>query len=114
MTSGNTEDHSGFGLKFILPTGEELLFTSLPINIGRSAQNNLVINHGSVSAMHAQVFFDERLKDVCIKDRDSLNGLFIDQKPTRLNVLHDGAKISLGDAVIDFRDTGYIHVEHSE
>jgi pSer/pThr/pTyr-binding forkhead associated (FHA) protein len=90
------------------------LFTSLPINIGRSAQNDLVINHGSVSAMHAQVFFDERLKDVCIKDRDSLNGLFIDQKPTRLNVLHDGAKISLGDAVIDFRDTGYIHVEHSE
>lgn len=109
MTNENIDHHAGFGLRFILPSGEEFLFTSLPITIGRSPQCDLMIDDNTVSSIHAQVYFDDRLQDVCIQDRDSLNGLFIDDKPTHLNVLHDGNKISLGDAVIRFRDTGYIH-----
>lgn len=108
------EKPSDFGLMFILASGEEHLFTSLPISIGRSPENNLVVDHITVSAMHAQVYFDERIRDVCIQDLDSLNGLLIDNKPTRVNVLRDGVKIILGEAEVSFRDTGYIHTNPSE
>lgn len=98
-----------FGLKFVLSDGHEFLFTSLPITIGRSPGNALMIDHDTVSADHALVYFDEQIQDVCIVDRDSLNGILIDMLPTRRNVLHDGVKISLGEVVLQFRDTGYIH-----
>jgi len=98
-----------FGLRFHLPSGETRLFTTLPISIGRASDNDLVIEHESVSSYHAQVFFDEMVSDVCILDLDSFNGLLIDGLPTRKNILHDGVKIGLGEATITFRDTGYIH-----
>jgi pSer/pThr/pTyr-binding forkhead associated (FHA) protein len=98
-----------FGLKFIYETGEERMFTALPISIGRGEHNDLVLNQETVSSEHALVYFDERVQDICIVDQDSLNGLFIDGLPTRKNVLHDGVKIQLGEVVLAFRDTGYIH-----
>jgi pSer/pThr/pTyr-binding forkhead associated (FHA) protein len=100
-----------YGLKFILPSGKTLTLTSLPISIGRSDQNDIILKEDTVSARHAQVYYDELIKDVCIMDNDSLNGVFIDDQPTRKNVLYDGVKIRLGDAEITFRDTGYIHAE---
>ena len=98
-----------FGLKFSLPSGEARLFTTLPISIGRAVDNDLVIENESVSSHHARIYFDEIVSDVCILDLDSFNGLLIDGLPTRKNVLHDGVRIGLGDAIITFRDTGYIH-----
>jgi pSer/pThr/pTyr-binding forkhead associated (FHA) protein len=109
----NTGTDSGqeYGLKFILPSGKALTLTSLPISIGRSDQNDIVLKDETVSAKHAQVYYDDLIKDVCILDNDSLNGMFIDGQPTRKNVLYDGVKIRLGGAEIAFRDTGYIHAE---
>jgi pSer/pThr/pTyr-binding forkhead associated (FHA) protein len=98
-----------FGLKFILDSGEERIFTTLPVRIGRNDQNDLILSPDTVSATHALVYFDELIQDVCILDLDSLNGLYIDRFPTRKNILNDGMRISLGDAMITFRDTGYIH-----
>lgn len=100
-----------YGLKFVLPSGKALTHTSLPISIGRSEQNDIVLKEKTVSARHAQVYYDGLIKDLCIMDYDSLNGLFIDDQPTRKNVLYDGVKIRLGGVELTFRDTGYIHAE---
>lgn len=103
-----------FGLKFVFDTGEARTFTRLPISIGRAEDNDLVLNDESVSAYHARVLFDERVKDVCIMDLDSLNGVLISDQPTYKNVLHDGARIGLGKIHLVFRDTGYIHTSEQD
>lgn len=100
-----------FGLKFILSPDEAKIFTSLPVTIGRSEQNDIVINDKTVSAVHARIYYDDRVKDVCIVDNDSLNGILIDGYPTYRNLLQDGVRIGLGKVTITFRDTGYIHSE---
>lgn len=105
----NLETTEPFGLKFTLTTGEAYLFSSLPLIIGRSPDSDLVIDKDTVSMAHALVYFDESVHDVCILDQDSLNGLYIDGLPTRKNILHDGVQITLGEATLNFRDTGYIH-----
>ena len=98
-----------YGLKFILPTGEAKVFTELPITIGRSEQNHLILEDDTVSASHAQVYFDERHRNVCIIDLGSLNGMYLDGLPSLRNILYDDAKIRLGQTELTFRDTGYIH-----
>ena len=98
-----------YGLKFILESGESKLFTSLPISIGRAENNDIVLAHETVSAYHAQVYYDDKARDICILDLDSLNGLFISDQPTRKNILFDGVKIGFGTAVLTFRDTGFIY-----
>jgi len=98
-----------YGLNFTLESGESKLFTSLPISLGRAENNDIVLTNETVSAHHAQVYYDEKAKDICIVDLDSLNGLFIGDQPTRRNILYDGVKIGLGTAFLIFRDTGFIH-----
>lgn len=98
-----------FGLAFFVEDGAPKTFTRLPINIGRNEQNDLVLQDETVSAQHAQVYYDERLQQICIVDLDSLNGIFINELATRRNLLMDDARIRLGNAVLTFRDTGYIH-----
>ena len=98
-----------FGLAFSFDSGETKTFTALPVDIGRGERNQIVLADPSVSSAHARVYYDERLKAVCIMDCDSLNGLFIDEQPTRKNLLQDGVKLRLGSATLTFRDTGYIH-----
>jgi len=99
----------GFGLQFILDSGESVTITTLPVSIGRSDQNGIVLKDDTVSATHARVYYDDRVRNVCIVDMDSLNGLFINDQPTRKNILYDGCQIKLGRAKLTFRDTGYIH-----
>ena len=98
-----------FGLQFIFESGEVKTFQSLPITIGRSEQNDIILGDPTVSARHVRVYYDEHIKDICIQDVDSLNGLFINDQPTRRNILLDGMKIRLGKVNLVFRDTGYIH-----
>lgn len=98
-----------YGLKFILESGESILFTSLPISIGRAEENDIVLADETVSAYHARVYYDDLASDICIVDLDSFNGLFVGDQPTRKNVLYDGVKIGLGAATLIFRDTGFIY-----
>ena len=98
-----------FGLMFTFENGSSQTFTTLPIVIGRSEQSALVLQDSSVSAQHAYVYYDNRLQKVCISDLDSTNGLFINDQPTRKNILLDEAAIRLGNVLLTFRDTGYIH-----
>ena len=98
-----------FGLMFTFENGKSQTFTTLPFLIGRGEQSALVLQDSSVSAQHAYVYYDERLQQVCISDLDSTNGLFINDQPTRKNILQDEARIRLGNVMLTFRDTGYIH-----
>ena len=99
----------GFGLMFILPGAKPRLFTTLPISIGRNPSNDIVLADETVSAQHAQVYYDDKAQDICIVDLDSLNGLFIGGQPTRKNILYDGVKIGLGMVSLIFRNTGFIY-----
>jgi pSer/pThr/pTyr-binding forkhead associated (FHA) protein len=98
-----------YGLKFVLDSGESRTFTVSPVSIGRQDDNQIVLKEPSVSAKHARIYYDENVKCICIVDLDSLNGLSINDLPTRKNVLHDGDRIKLGNSVLTFWDTGYIH-----
>ena len=98
-----------FGIQFINQNEEAWNFENLPVTIGRDPDNDLVLTESTVSGKHAVVLFDETLGAVCIKDQDSRNGLYVNDLPTRMNILVDGDRIRLGEASIVFRDTGYIH-----
>lgn len=109
LAAGPAAGEEIYGLKFVFDSGEARTFTKLPISIGRSEENDLILQDEMVSARHALVFYDERLRDVCIQDLDSLNGVYIADQPTRKNVLYDGARLALGKTHLVYRDTGYIH-----
>jgi pSer/pThr/pTyr-binding forkhead associated (FHA) protein len=98
-----------YGLTFRLQNGQIYTVTDLPVTIGRSSRNQIVLDDPTVSHQHAFVFFDDRLQQVCIADLNSVNGLYLNDQPTCKNVLLDGARIALGNSAIVFRDTGYIH-----
>lgn len=102
-------NNSDFGLKLILENGESRTFAALPISIGRAEQNDLILADDTVSANHALIYYDENVKDICIVDLDSLNGVRVDDQLTRKNILRDGVRIGLGKSNLIFRDTGYIH-----
>jgi len=104
-----TAPNGFFGLKFVLDNGETRMFTTLPITIGRAEDNTLVIKDEAVSAHHAVVLYDDRVKEICLVDLESLNGVMVNDQPTLKNVLTDGARIGLGKTHLVFRDTGYIH-----
>jgi pSer/pThr/pTyr-binding forkhead associated (FHA) protein len=110
LIRGSSElTNQSYGLKFTLESGESKLFTSLPISLGRADDNDIVLPNETVSAHHAQIYYDETVNGICIVDFDSLNGLFIGDQPTHRNVLYDGSKIGLGAATLIFRDTGFIY-----
>jgi hypothetical protein len=108
-TGHEAESQEFFGLKLILDSGKEFAFASLPVSIGRSEANQIVLNDETVSSSHALIYFDDLAQEVCILDLDSLNGISVDHAPTRRNILSDGVKISIGALDLTFRDTGYIH-----
>lgn len=96
-----------FGLQLVLDD-DQVFHLDLPTTIGRSRENSIVITDESVSIQHARIYFDRRLGAVCIRDLDSTNGIFIDGRPTRENVLEDGARLTIGSVSLTFRDTGYL------
>lgn len=82
---------------------------SLPASIGRSEENQVILKDNTVSAMHANIYFKYAFQAICIEDRNSLNGLYVNGLPSCKNILYDGAEITFGSAPLTFRDVGYIH-----
>lgn len=101
------QDAAG-GLHLLLPGGSACALPGLPAALGRAAGSSIVLRDPAVSATHARIYFDEALQAVCIEDLDSTNGLYVDGQPTRKNVLHDGARITLGATTLTFRDAGFV------
>lgn len=97
-----------FGLKLEDDQGNRIPLASLPVFIGRGEQNDVQLNDDTVSNNHARIYYDAIVEAVCIEDLGSLNGLFIESKPTRKNILEDGVQIRIGTINLTFRDTGYM------
>lgn len=86
-----------------LATGDRKVYRDLPVTIGRGDQNDLVLTDATVSAQHARLYYDLRLRGVCISDTQSLNGVFVDDLPVSRGLLTDGARIRLGMVTMIFR-----------
>lgn len=99
---------TAYGIRLSVEGGHSRLFTQLPIRIGRDEKNDFVLSDESVSAEHAVIEYDPHLKAICIRDLDSLNGVYVQNLLTRKNVLVNGAQLRLGRVTITFQDTGYI------
>ena len=103
-----------YGLRLVMASGGEIAVNKLPALIGRDKQkNDIVLLDDTVSAIHASLYYNRSIGKVCIEDCGSLNGLFVNERPTRKNVLEDGALIKLGATLLTFRDTGFIPSDQS-
>jgi len=96
------------GIQLINKDGDIIPIPSLPVKIGRDEQVDIQLDDDSVSAAHALIFYDDRVQAVCIEDLRSLNGIYINGKPTYSNILFDGVNITLGLEILTFRNVDFI------
>ena len=106
-SNGLPLDSPGFRMQLVLDD-DQVFELKLPTTLGRSPENTIEIADDSVSTQHANIFFDRRIEAVCIEDMNSLNGIFVDGRPTIKSVLVDGARLTLGGVSLTFRKTGYL------
>lgn len=69
--------------------------------IGRGTGNDISLDHSEVSRMHAMIFLGGR-ENYCIKDMNSENGTFLDDKklkPHDPNIIKDGQVIRFSESV---------------
>jgi pSer/pThr/pTyr-binding forkhead associated (FHA) protein len=77
---------------------------SRPVRIGRSPDNDLVVDNLAVSNDHARVYFDSGR--LVVEDRGSLNGTFVNDLRIERATLHDGDSIWIGKHHIKVDATG--------
>jgi ABC transport system ATP-binding/permease protein len=84
------------------PEGELMLFPGQHIKLGRSSDNDVVLNDAGISRVHAAV--DWNGGGFVLKDQGSINGTFVNthrlQADARL--LRDGDEITLGSQVFRY------------
>jgi adenylate cyclase len=68
--------------------------------LGRALDNDVVINHASVSRHHAEILANGR--GYRVRDLSSQNGTFVDGRPVSEATVADGAKVKFGDAILTF------------
>jgi hypothetical protein len=73
--------------------------------IGRSRENELVLDDISISRRHAEI---QRATDgrFHLVDRGSKNGIFVNGRQIRQHVLQEGDMIEIGDVVLRFTEAG--------
>ncbi len=85
-------------------TGKEYVIKSGLANIGRDANNDIILNDDAVSRQHARLRFENG--DFYLTDLDSLNHTFVNGERITRRVLSDGDRIQIGSMVLSFRRTG--------
>ena len=79
---GNTLRNTAWFL-IIRSSTEDLLEVQLKAgqnNIGRSADNDIILQDHAASNQHAKIIFDQSTNKVSIRDLDSTNGTFVNGK----------------------------------
>ena len=77
---------------------------SRPVRIGRSPDNDIVVDNLAVSNDHARVYFESGR--LVVEDRGSLNGTFVNDLRVERATLHDGDSIWIGKHHIKVDSTG--------
>ena len=91
--------------KLITDQGEAFCMEAYPVLIGRSPDCQVRLEDETVSMEHAAITYDDQSGAFVIGDLDSLNGLYINNQPTRMNFIYDGLRIRLGLTTLTFRET---------
>jgi len=76
--------------------------TSPEITIGRDINNNLIISDSSVSSFHALIFLSE--SNYYIKDLESTNGVYVNNKQIHESILKSGDSIKVGTTIIQYKN----------
>jgi pSer/pThr/pTyr-binding forkhead associated (FHA) protein len=82
------------------------------VSIGRSEDNDIVLQDETVSAKHATFLIDPELGHPGIQDLESTNGTWINETqmtPWRLTKLRDGDALAFGDASFFFYTPAGLH-----
>ncbi|HUT50248.1 MAG TPA: FHA domain-containing protein [Alphaproteobacteria bacterium] len=92
-------------LEFVGETGSKFEMVKRSISIGRRKDNDLALGNGSVSGYHATI---HRKSDgsFIITDRDSENGVAINDEEVKIAELKDGDEVDLGEVRFRFSLTG--------
>ena len=91
-------------IQFIGPANKVIPIQSLPVTIGRDAQNGIQFIENSLSPIHARIYFDQRVQEICIEDLNSSTGIFINDKPTSKNILTHDTRVRLGELNLTYRN----------
>lgn len=70
------------------------------LSIGRSRENDIVVEDLTVSSIHAKV--QKENNHWCLKDCNSTNGVLIDGKKSSQSNLHDGVRFTIGTHSFEF------------
>ncbi|EDM78323.1 FHA domain/GGDEF domain protein [Plesiocystis pacifica SIR-1] len=70
------------------------------LTIGRGRDNDVCVNHRSVSRHHVEIHIEER--GAKLKDLGSTNGTYVNEQPVRTVYLRDGDRIKVGRTVFKF------------
>lgn len=71
------------------------------VNIGRDANNELVIDDIRASRNHAKIIFEN--DNFILQDNNSTNGTFLNNNRITISVLNDNDEIKIGDTIFVFK-----------
>src|SRR5213594_2328164 len=94
MASPEVDDMAKLSLMFEEKLVKEVPVGSRPVRIGRSPDNDLVVDNLAVSNDHARVYVEAGR--LVVEDRGSLNGTFVNDLRVERATLHDGDSIWIG------------------
>lgn len=86
------------------PGGEEKIayvLTRNDVQVGRTLNNEFVVEHPSVSKRHARITAEA--SDFSLHDLNSINGTFINGRRIRSARLEDGCEVRFGSASFIYR-----------
>jgi pSer/pThr/pTyr-binding forkhead associated (FHA) protein len=104
MVPPEVTDMAKLSLMFEKKLVKEVPVGSRPVRIGRSPDNDLVVDNLAVSNDHARVYFEAGR--LVVEDRGSLNGTFVNDLRVERATLHDGDSIWIGKHHIKVDATG--------
>lgn len=82
------------------------------LTIGRGRDNDVCVNHRSVSRHHAVIRVDDR--GVQLEDLGSTNGTLVNDRGVPTVYLHDGDRIKVGRTVLKFISGGNVEAAYHE
>lgn len=80
----------------------EVALTAGSLGIGRTADNDLQLDHRGISRHHARITTTSQTS--ILEDRNSTNGVYVRRKRVRLQALNDGDIIHFGDFEVMYID----------